>query len=111
MLKLIKAIWTKNESAAYSILANIDWVRVKPTCHIKESGLSRPMHAIQSIVCGWFFLKLALFCFIWHPIFPNIGPHWATKQLADWDKWYADLNVKLKGKPEAKQMNMFDHDL
>ena len=98
MITLFRSILAKNEHKAYTELANIDWKKTYEIkdCHVKESGLSRLMHGVQSIACGWFFLKLALFCFIWHPIFPNIGPHWATNKLKNWDKWYSDLNRKLK---------------
>lgn len=95
MIKLIKAIVKGNEAEAYTELANVDWSKNK-VCHLRdESGLKYWQHAIQSIICGLFFVKLALFCLIWHPIFPNIKPHYATDKLKGFEVWYKELNVKL----------------
>ena len=98
-IALFRSILEKNEHKAYTELANIDWkktYKVEKECHLEESGLNYFMHAIQSVICAWFFFKLFIFCLIWHPIFPNIAPHYATNKLKNFDTWYKDLNRKLK---------------
>ena len=94
LILLFRSVLNKDENKSYTHLANVKWN--KEPCHLKESGLNYFMHGIQSILCGWYFFKMFIFCVIWHPIFPNIKPHYATEKLKQFPRWYKQLNRKLK---------------
>ena len=93
MLKLIKAILNRNEHEAYTHLANMSWDK---TSHLKSSGLNYLGHAIQSIICGFYFLAMVIHCIIWHPLIPNIFPHFSTNMIKKFDSRYAAINIWLK---------------
>lgn len=93
MIKLLKAIWFKNESKAYTELANVDWDK---TCHLQKVGLSRFKHAIQSIYAGLYLYGLAMYAIFFHPIFPNIAPRYVSNKLKEFDSYMEKVTKKLK---------------
>ena len=95
MIKLIKAIVTKNEAEAYTHLASIKWNKKTKENHAESLGLTYFQHMIISLRCALYISLCGIFC-LFHSFLPNVKSTWATDRLKKFPRWYAAIQYKIK---------------
>lgn len=103
LIRLIKAIFNKDENLAYTHLAF--FFRDKRKCHYKNNNLTYFKHMYLSLRCALYFIPVVLFC-IFHAFMPNIKSNWATNKVANFDNFYNSLKTKLSGEPKKPEWDM-----